>query len=95
MNPYWPYYLSNTVEFTYHGKKVLGTIMRFGNGFWHLLTKDGYRNYRWDRIDGVTMLYQCSVSELIKMYQYHGDQRYKYLHDHYGPYVPPYPWKED
>ena len=95
MNTHSPFCLSNTIEFLYHGKMVLGTILKFGNGFVHLITKDGYKNYRWDRITGSVMLYQGCVSELRKAYQYRGDQRYKYLHDHYGPYVEPYPWKED
>lgn len=33
INPYWPYWLSNTLNFTYHGKEVWGTIMKFGNDF--------------------------------------------------------------
>lgn len=93
-NPYWPYWLSNTLNFTYHGKNVWGTIMRFGNGFVTMITKDGYRNYCWNKM-GPIILYQCAVQELIKNYQYHNDQNFKYLYDFYGPYVQPYPWKED
>jgi hypothetical protein len=93
-NPHWPYWLSNTINFTYNGKDVWGTIMKFGNGFVTLITKDGYRNYSWNKMTP-TMLYSCAVSELIKLYQWHNDDRFKYLYDHYGPYVQPYPWKED
>lgn len=93
-NPYWPYWLSNTLNFTYHGKEVWGTIMKFGNGFVTMITKDGYRNYRWDKIVN-SILYQGCVSEFIKKYQYYSDERFKYLYDFYGPYEQPYPWKED
>ena len=67
--------------------------MKFGNGFVTLITKDGHRNYRWEKMSPV-ILYQCAVSELIKFYQWHGDDRFKYLYDFYGPYEQPYPWKE-
>jgi hypothetical protein len=93
-NPYWPYWLSNTLNFTYNGKEVWGTIMKFGNGFVTMITKDGYRNYTWSKITN-SILYQCAVRELIKNYQYHNDEKFKYLYDFYGPYVQPYPWKED
>jgi len=29
------------------------------------------------------------------MYQWNKDERFKYLHDFYGPYEQPYPWKMD
>ena len=93
-NPYWPYWLSDTLNFTYNGKDVWGTIMKFGNGFVTLITKDGHRNYRWEKMNPI-VTYQCAVSELIKAYQYHGDEKFKYLYDFYGPYKQPYPWKED
>ena len=93
-NPYWPYWLSNTVNFTYNGKDVWGTIIKFGKDSVTCITKDGYRSYKWNKMSP-TLLYQCAVSELIKNYQYHGDTRFKYLHDFYGPYIQPYPWKED
>ena len=93
-NPYSPYWLGNTLNFTYHGKDVWGTIMKFGNGFVTLITKDGHRNYRWEKMNPI-VTYQCAVSELIKAYQWHGDETFKYLYDFYGPYVQPYPWKED
>ena len=93
-NPYWPYWLSNTLHFTYNGKDVWGTIMKFGNGFVTLITKDGHRNYTWEKMSPV-ILYQCAVHELIKMYQWNKDERFKYLYDFYGPYDQPYPWKMD
>ena len=93
-NPYRPYWLSNTLHFTYNGKEVWGTIMKFGNGFVTMITKNGYRNYSWDKISN-SILYQCGVNELIKMYQWNKDERFKYLYDFYGPYEQPYPWKMD
>jgi hypothetical protein len=93
-NPYRPYWLSNTLNFTYNGKEVWGTIMKFGNGFVTMITKNGYRNYTWSKITH-SILYQGCVTEFVKKYQYHGDERFKYLYDFYGPYVQPYPWKED
>ena len=93
-NPYWPYWLSDTLNFTYNGKNVWGTIMKFGNGFVTMITKDGHRNYRWEKMTPI-VTYQCAVSELIKAYQYHGNETFKYLYDFYGPYQQPYPWKED
>jgi len=93
-NPYWPYWLGNTLHFTYNGKDVWGTIMKFGNGFVTMITKNGYRNYSWSKISN-SILYQCAVNELIKFYQWHGDDRFKYLYDFYGPYEQPYPWKMD
>jgi hypothetical protein len=93
-NPYAPYWLSNTLHFTYEGEELWGTIMAFGDGFFKLITKQGLKDYYHDKmVDCV--VYQCCVSEFRKLYQYHGDERYKYLHDFYGPYVEPYPWKED
>jgi hypothetical protein len=41
------------------------------------------------------VLYQCAIAELIKGYQWRGDERFKYLYDFYGPYEQPYPWKMD
>lgn len=93
-NPFWPYWLSDTLNFTYNGKDVWGTIMKFGKDFVTCITKDGYRSYKWNKMSPV-MVYQCKVSELIKNYQWYNDQRFKYLYDFYGPYVQPYPWKED
>lgn len=93
-NPYSPYWLGNTLNFTYNDKEVWGTIMKFGNGFVTLITKDGYRNYRWEKMSPV-LLYQCGVHELIKLYQRHKDECFKYLYDFYGPYEQPYPWKMD
>lgn len=93
-NPYYPYWLSDTLNFTYNGKDVWATIMKFGKDFVTCITKDGYRSYKWDKMSTPTV-YHCKVSELIKNYQYHGDTKFKYLYDFYGPYEQPYPWKED
>ena len=92
-NPYWPYWLSNTLNFTYHGKDVWGTIMKFGNGFVTMITKDGYRNYSWDKMTN-SILYQCGVSDLIQTYERYKDERFKYLYDFYGT-ADRYPWKMD
>jgi hypothetical protein len=83
-NPYWPYYLGNTINFTYNGKEVWATILKFGKDFVTCITNDGYRTYSWNKMS-VPVLYECKVSELIKAFQYHGDTRFKYLHDYYGP----------
>jgi hypothetical protein len=93
-NPFWPYWLGNTLNFTYNGKEVWGTIRKFGNGFVTMITKDGHRNYRWEKMSPI-VLYQCAIAELIKGYQWRGDERFKYLYDFYGPYEQPYPWKMD
>lgn len=94
MNPYWPWQLSDTVNFTYNGKEVWDTIMKFGNGFVTMITEKGYRNYSWNKLTPI-VVYQCAVSELIKLYQWDNDQRFKYLYDFYGPYEQTYPWKMD
>jgi len=93
-NPHWPYYLTNTLHFTYEGEDLWGTILGFGNDYFKLVTKQGVKNYYYNKIS-ITALYQCAVGELRKRYQYHNDEKFKYLHDYYGPYVPSYPWKED
>ena len=80
-NPYWPYWLSNTLNFTYNGKDVWGTIMKFGNGFVTLITKDGYRNYSWNKMV-VTNLYDCAVRELVTTY-FRGNKDYEYLAKYY------------
>jgi hypothetical protein len=92
-NPYAPYWLGNTLHFTYNDKEVWGTIMKFGNSFVTMITKDGYRNYSWNKIVN-SIIYQCAVGELIKLYEYHRDERFKYLYDFYGSAIR-YPWKED
>lgn len=88
------YSLSNTLNFTYNDKEVWGTIIEFGNDWVKMITQNGFRTYHWDKMTS-PVVYQCKVSELIKSYQYHGDSRFEYLYNYYGPYVPPYPWKED
>ena len=92
-NPYWPYWVSNTLNFTYNGKEVWGTILKFGNGFVTMITKDGHRNYRWEKMSPI-VLYQGAVGEFIKKYEYYRDERFKYLYDFYGSSYR-YPWKED
>ncbi len=94
INPYAPYWLSNTLNFTYDGEELWGTIMAFGDGFVKLVTKQGLKDYEWDKMVN-TIVYQCRVDEFRKKYHYHGDERFKYLEDYYGPYVEPYPWKQD
>lgn len=93
-NPHWPFWLSNTLNFTYNGKDVWGTILKFGNGFMTMITKDGYRNYSYSKIISV-MLYQCKVNDLIQMYQHYGDNRFEYLYKHYGEYRPSVEWSQD
>lgn len=92
-NPYWPYWLSSTLNFTYNGKEVWGTIIKFGDGFVTMITKDGYRNYTWSKIVN-SVLYGPGVSEFIKKYEYYRDERFKYLFDFYGSSYR-YPWKMD
>ena len=87
-------YLTNTLHFTYNDKDVWATILKFGKDFVTCITKDGFRSYKWDKMS-IPTVYACSVTELIKNYQWHGDIKFKYLYDYYGPYEQPYPWKED
>lgn len=93
-NPYAPYYLCDTLNFTYEGEELWGTILGFGENCFKLVTKQGVKDYQYNKITNA-VTYHCKVTELIKNYQYHNDMRFKYLHDYYGPYVPSYPWKED
>lgn len=93
-NPYSPYWLSDTLNFTYNGKNIWGTIMKFGKDFVTCITKDGYRSYKWAKMS-TPVVYGCKVSELIKQYQWYGDSKFKYLYDFYGPYVQSWPWRED
>ena len=87
------YSVQNTVHFTYHDKEVWGTIMKLGDGFVTMITKDGYRNYSWHKmVNPVT--YSCSVLEMVKLYEYHRDERFKYLYDLFGSAIR-YPWKQD
>ena len=92
-NPYAPYWLGNSLHFTYNDKEVWGTIMGFGNGFVTMITNKGYRNYSWNKVVN-PVLYRCSVLELVKLYEYHKDERFKYLYDLFGSAIR-YPWKED
>ena len=93
-NPYWPYWVSNTLNFTYNGKDVWATILKFGKDYITCITKDGYRSYKWNKMS-LTVLYQCRVSDLIQSYQHYGDNRFEYLYKYYGPYAPTIQWKED
>jgi len=93
-NPYSPFWLSNTINFTYDGEDLWGTILDFGDGCFKLVTKQGVKEYYHDKITNL-VLYQCRVDEFRKDYAYRNDERFKYLNDYYGPYVEPYPWKED
>ena len=93
-NPHAPYWLHSTLNFTYNGNDVWGTIMEFGNGFVMMITKDGYLKYSWDKITPI-VLYDCAVRDLINLYQRHKDERFKYLYDYFGPEIERYPWKED
>ena len=93
-NPYWPYWLSNTLNFTYNGKDVWATILKFGKDYITCITKDGYRSYKWNKMSP-PVLYQCRVSDLIQSYQYYGDSKFEYLYKYYGPYTPTVQWKED
>lgn len=83
MNPHWPYHLTDTVNFTYNGKNVIGTILKFGDGYFTMITKNGRQNYYWDKMK-VINLYQCAVRELIRLYEVFGQKEYKYLADYYG-----------
>lgn len=83
LNPYWPYRLTNTVHFAYNGKDVWGTIMRFGNGFVTMLTKNGHRNYTWKKMEVIHHTRRC-VKNLALEYAQHGTDHFKYLFDHYG-----------
>lgn len=80
-NPYWPYWLTNTVHFIYNGKNVIGTILKFGNGYVTMITKDGYRNYSWNKMT-VTNLCGCAVRELATSYL-RGNKDYEYLARYY------------
>ena len=80
-NPYWPYWLTSTVHFIYNGKNVIGTILKFGNGCVTMITKDGYRNYSWNKMV-VTNLCGCAVRELVNSY-FHGNKDYEYLARYY------------
>lgn len=82
-NPYWPYWLTNTVHFVYNNKNVIGTILKFGNGYVTMITKDGYRNYNWNKMV-VTRLYECSVRDLAMAYTREKNEDYAYLAKHYG-----------
>lgn len=87
------YAIQNTVHFTYNDKEVWGTIMGFGNGFVTMITNKGYRNYSWNKVVN-PILYRCCVLELVKLYEFHRDERFKYLYDLFGSAIR-YPWKED
>ena len=63
-NPYYPYWVSNTLNFTYNGKNVWATILKFGKDWITCITKDGYRSYKWSKMTPPT-LYQCRVSDVI------------------------------
>ena len=82
-NPYWPYWLGETMNFTYNGKEVWGTILKFGKDFVTCITKDGYRSYKWNKILPIAT-YQCKVSDLIRLYEYYRDERFEYLYKYYG-----------
>jgi hypothetical protein len=87
------YAIQDTVHFAYNDKEVWGTIMGFGNGFVTMITNKGYRNYSWNKVVN-PVLYRCSVLELVKLYEYHRDERFKYLYDLFGSAIR-YSWKED
>lgn len=93
-NPYWPYWLGNTLNFDYNNKNVWGTIIRFGKDFVTCITKDGYRSYKWNKMSP-PVIYQCRISDLIQMYEYYRDNRFEYLYRYYGPSTTTVQWKED
>jgi hypothetical protein len=93
-NPYWPYYLSDTLNFTYNGKNVWGTILKFGKDWITCITKDGYRNYKWNKMSPA-VVYQCRISDLIVQFERYGDANFEYLYKHYGPSTPSVQWTMD
>lgn len=93
-NPYWPYWVSNTLNFTYNGKDVWATILKFGKDYITCITKDGYRSYKWNKMNPIVM-YQCKISDLIRLYERCDDSRFEYLHQHYGSSKPTVQWKMD
>ena len=93
-NPYWPYYIGNTLNFTYNDKNVWATIVRFGKDCITCITKDGYRTYKWNKMSP-PLLYQCAVNELIRLYQHYDNKDFEYLYKHYGPWKPSVQWTED
>jgi hypothetical protein len=93
-NPYWPYWVSNTLNFTYNGKNVWGTILKFGKDYITCITKDGYRSYKWNKMSP-PCLYQCGVSDLIVEYERSNNMDFEYLYKYYGPSRPTVQWKED
>lgn len=88
------YNLCETLNFTYNGKDVWATIVKFGKDFVTCITKDGYRSYKWNKMSP-TVVYGCRVSDLIQMYEYYKDNRFEYLYRYYGPSTPTVRWKED
>jgi hypothetical protein len=87
--------LSTTINFDYKGENLWGTVLGYGeNNSLRMVTKHGIDIYPVSDMD-MKAFYECSAKEFIKRYQYHGDENFKYLYDYYGPYVEPYPWKED
>jgi hypothetical protein len=93
-NPYYPYWIGNTLNFTYDGKNVWATIIKFGKDFITCITKDGYRSYKWNKMT-TPLLYQCSINNLIQLYQQCGNKDFEYLYNYYGPYKPTVQWKQD
>jgi hypothetical protein len=87
--------LSTTINFDYDGENLWGTVIGYGeNNSLKMITKNGMGIYPVSDMD-IKVFYECAVREFIKRYQYHNDENFKYLYDYYGPYVEPYPWKED
>lgn len=82
-NPYHPYYLCDTLHFTYNGKNVWGTIVKFGKDYFTCLTKDGYRNYKFNKMVVLTLC-QCRISDLIMDYKRSGNMNFEYLYRNYA-----------
>lgn len=82
MNPYHPYYLTDTVKFYYDDELVIGTIMKFGKNFFTMLTKDGRNDYYFDKMK-VEAHYSCQISSLVNDYL-RGNKDFEYLYKAYG-----------
>lgn len=93
-NPYWPYWVSDTLNFTYEGENVWGTILGFGDGFVTMITKNGRIDFEWNKMMP-TCLYQCRIDDLIMNYERHGNMDFEYLYNYYGPSKPTVQWSMD
>lgn len=93
-NPYSPYWMGDTMNFTYNGKSVWGTIRKFGKDFVTCITKDGHRSYKWNKMSPV-LHYHCRVDDLIMHYERYGNMDFEYLYRFYGPSKPTTQWKMD